>query len=73
MGAGFYMMIVMSIIMYRVALADKKTGWIWSGIYLCVAMLLGKLFGLTVMMTLWGFALTFLLMFGFNLLQPSKK
>jgi len=72
MGAGFYLMIAASIIMYRVAIADKKTGWIWSGINLCITMLIGKLFGLTVLIVMAGFIVTFLVMFIFNIISPKK-
>jgi len=72
MGAGFYLMIVASILMYRVAVADKKTGWIWSGINLCITMAIGKLYGVTVLIVLAGFVLTFLAMFIFNIVRPKK-
>ena len=72
MGAGFYLMIAASIIMYRIAIADKKTGWIWSGINLCITMLIGKLFGLTVLIVMAGFIVTFLVMFIFNIISPKK-
>lgn len=69
MGAGFYMMIAMSIILYRVAIADKKSGLIWFGVNLCVSMILGKLFGLTVLMAMGAAVLTFIAMFVFNLIE----
>jgi len=72
MGAGFYLMIAASILMYRVAEADKKTGWIWSGVNLCITMAVGKLYGLTVIIVTLGFVLTFLAMFVFNILFPKK-
>ena len=72
MGPGFYLMVVMSILMYRVAEADKRRGWIWSGVNLCVTMGLGKFYGLGVMMVIGGFILTFVIMFVVNLLGPKN-
>ena len=67
MGAGFYLMFATSILAYRIAEADKKQGWVWFGVNLCVTMLLGKFFGLTASIAIAGLVLTFLLMFALNL------
>ena len=72
MGAGFYAMIAASILLYKIAEIDKKAGWIWFGINLCVAMALGRFFGLTVTIAIVGFLLTFCGMFLLNVIKPRK-
>ncbi len=71
MGPGIYLMFATAILIHRIAEADGKTGWVWFGVNLCVSMLLGKFFGLTVVIGLIGFALTFGLMFVHNLLRSD--
>jgi len=72
MGPGFYLMFATAILIHRIAEADGKSGWIWFGVNLCVSMLLGKFFGLTVMIGLLGLMLTFGLMFLHNLLRSDS-
>jgi hypothetical protein len=67
MGIGFYLMIAMSIIAYQIAEADKKRGWLWSGINLCVTMLLGRFFGLSLLIAILGLVVTFLIMLTSNI------
>ncbi|GMV28827.1 MAG: hypothetical protein AMXMBFR59_09520 [Rhodanobacteraceae bacterium] len=73
MGAGFYMMFATSILIYRIADADDKQGFIWFGVNLCVTMAMGALFGLTVLMAVLGFVVTFLIMFLINLMKPDSS
>ncbi|ACV26454.1 hypothetical protein [Kangiella koreensis] len=73
MGAGFYMMIALSIVIYTIALADKKQGWIWFGVNLCVSMVLGKFYGLTVALAFIGFVITFLIMFVVNIFKENSN
>ena len=72
MGPGFFMMFAVSIVMYKVAVADKKTGWVWFGVNLCVSMLLGKFYGLSFSMALAAGFITFVLMFIVNIVSPKK-
>ena len=73
MGAGFYMMIAVSIVIYKIALADGKSGWIWIGVNLTVTMVLGKLYGLGVMHAFIGGAILMALMFVVNFIRPLNK
>jgi len=66
------MMIAVSIVIYRFAIADNKKGWIWFGVNLCVSMILGKLYGLTVLLAMVSGVVTFLIMFLFNIISPRK-
>lgn len=72
MNAGFYAMVFASILMFKVAEADKKRGWLWAGINLCVSMILGKYFGLDVVLAAGAFLITFVAMFLSNILSPRK-
>jgi hypothetical protein len=72
MGAGFYAMVVASILIARVAEAEKRRGWLWAGINCCISVILGKYFGLDVLMAVGGFLLTFFIMFFANILFPKK-
>lgn len=58
--------------MHRIAEADHKPGWVWFGVNLCVSMLMGKLFELSVAMVLVSFFITFALMFVVNVLTPDE-
>lgn len=72
MGAGFYLIFATSILMHHIAEADRKPGWIWFGVNLCVSFLMGKLFALSVTMALVSFFITFALMFIINVLTPDE-
>jgi hypothetical protein len=68
MGAGFYMMIAVSVVMYKIAMADGKKAWMWFSVNLLVAMVFGKLYGLGVLVAVSGGVMTLFLMFLFNVL-----
>ena len=72
MGAGFYLMVAFSIVVFNLALMDKKKGWIWAGVNVCVTMVLGKTFGVTVLVAIAGFVITMLGMSLINLIKPRK-
>ncbi len=72
MGAGFYLMIAASIVVFRIAVADKKRGWLWSGINLCVSMIIGKFYGLSIPMVGVAFIATFFFMFLSNIIFPKR-
>ncbi|GGY81660.1 hypothetical protein GCM10011613_27920 [Cellvibrio zantedeschiae] len=72
MGAGIYAMVFASILMFKVAEADKKRGWLWAGINLCVSMIMGKFFGLDTYIAAGAFVITFLAMFISNIVFPKK-
>lgn len=67
MGVGFYLMIATAIIMYKIAESDKRRGWLWFGITLCVTMVLGKVTGLGIPSVFMGFFITFVAMFISNM------
>lgn len=62
------MMIAVSVVMYKIAMADGKKGWMWFSVNLLVAMVLGKLYGLGVLVAVSGGVITLFLMFLFNVL-----
>ncbi|MBB3167078.1 hypothetical protein FHS30_000254 [Simiduia aestuariiviva] len=66
------MMFAVSILIYRLAIADKKKGWIWFGVNLCVSMVLGKFYGLSVLVAMGAGFATFIIMFLVNIVSPRK-
>lgn len=72
MGAGLYAMVAASILIFKIAEADKKRGWLWAGINLCVSMLLGKYFGLDTLLAVGAFLMTLMIMFLSNIIFPKK-
>jgi hypothetical protein len=72
MGAGFYAMVVATILIAKVAEADKRRGWLWAGVNLCISMLSGRYLGLDVFMVADAFLITFSIMFLSNILFPKK-
>ena len=72
MGAGFYAMVAASILIFKVAEADKRRAWLWAGVNLCVSMVMGRQFGLDVMMVAGAFLITFFSMFLTNIFFPKK-
>lgn len=72
MGAGLYAMVVASILIFKIAEADKKRGWLWASINLCVSMVMGKFFGLDTYIAAGAFLVTFVAMFISNILFPKK-
>ncbi|AFV00113.1 hypothetical protein M5M_14890 [Simiduia agarivorans SA1 = DSM 21679] len=72
MAAGFYMMFAVSIILYRVAIADRKKGWIWFGVNLCVSMLMAKLFGSSIPIAILAGVVTYIGMFIVNIVSPMR-
>lgn len=58
--------------MHRIAQADQKVGWVWFAVNVGVSMLMGKLFGLSVMIALASFFITFALMFLVNVFRPDE-
>jgi len=73
MGVGFYLMIAAAIVMYKIAEADKRRGWLWAGISLSVIMLLGRYIGLSVSAVFIGFFVTLFGMFVANMLSDSGR
>ena len=72
MGAGFYAMVAASILIARIAETEKRRGWLWAGINFCISAILGKYFGLDVLIAAGGFLVTFFIMFFANVLFPKK-
>ena len=72
MGAGFYLMIATAVVMYKIAEADRRRGWLWFGITLCVVMVLGKTASLGVSSIFVGFLLTFSGMYAANFYRKSN-
>jgi len=62
------MMVAVSVVMYKIAMADGKKGWMWFSLNLAVAMVLGKLYGLSMLVAVSGGVMTLFLMFLFNVL-----
>ncbi len=60
MGAGFFMMVFAAVVMFKIADADKRRGWMWSGLTAVCIMVLSKATGLGIPAVFIGFFLTFL-------------
>ncbi len=73
MNAGFYAMVCASILIFKVAEADKKRGWLWAGINLCISAILGQHFGLDVYMAAGAFLISFFVMFLSNIIFSGKQ
>jgi hypothetical protein len=73
MGIGFYLMVAAAVVMYKIAEADKRRGWLWSGIVVCIIMLLGKFTDVGLAGVLIGFCLGFLAMFIANVSFSAGK
>jgi hypothetical protein len=73
MGIGFYLMVAAAVVMYKIAEADKRRGWLWSGIVVCIIMLLGEFTDVGLVGILIGFCLAFLAMFIANVYFSAGK
>lgn len=71
MGYGFYLMIAAAIVMYKIAEADHRRGWLWFGITLCATMVLSKAAKLGISAVFIGFIIVFLGMYIANLFSNS--
>lgn len=72
MGAGFYAMVAASILIFNIAEADKKRGWLWAGVNVCIAMLCGRYLGLSILVVVGTFLITFIVMLLSNIIFPKK-
>lgn len=73
MGPGFYLMIAMSIIIARVANAERRRDWLWFGINLSVSMMLGRSYGLTSRIAVFALVATLFIMCVVNIVAPVRS
>jgi len=65
-------MIAATMVVFGIAEADKKSGWIWAGVNLIVSMFIGKFYGLSISVVGIAFITTFFLMFLSNIFFPKN-
>lgn len=66
-------MVAAAILMYLIAEADKRRGWLWFGITLCVIMGLSRITSLGNLAIFLGFLLSFVGMFVANIYGKPKR
>ena len=73
MGTGFLLMIAACVVMYAIAEADKRRGWLWFAITLCITVFLGRVTNLGNWTARLGFILAFAGMWMANVYGRSER
>lgn len=73
MGTGFLLMIASAYLMYLIAEADERRGWLWFGITLCITVGISRSTSLGILAIFLGFLVSFMGMFVANIYQKRER